>query len=152
MLVTNIFSFSHNVFYPSQNKFQFFMSLLFCHLQMLSTWISLIFVSLGKELICRKLTNSIKFQPKSDHANGEGWPRSILFAGALNHPLTLSHTTNFGRFQTGRVCRQQFQIWWKWQKVPQLGRKNTVGKGEIARYEQFLLFPQCFQKTCIADT
>ena len=22
----------------------------------------------------------------------------------------------------------------------------TVGKGEIARYEQFLLFPQCFQK------
>ena len=23
---------------------------------------------------------------------------------------------------------------------------NTVGKGEIARYEQFLLFPQCFQK------
>ena len=24
--------------------------------------------------------------------------------------------------------------------------ENTVGKGEIARYEQFLLFPQCFQK------
>ena len=28
------------------------------------------------------------------------------------------------------------------------GKKNTVGKGEIARYEQFLLFPQCFQKAC----
>ena len=28
--------------------------------------------------------------------------------------------------------------------------ENTVGKGEIARYEQFLLFPLCFQKT--ADT
>ena len=27
------------------------------------------------------------------------------------------------------------------------GVENTVGKGEIARYEQFLLFPQCFQKT-----
>ena len=25
---------------------------------------------------------------------------------------------------------------------------NTVGKGEIARYEQFLIFPQCFQKAC----
>ena len=25
--------------------------------------------------------------------------------------------------------------------------ENTVGKGEIAYYEQFLLFPQCFQKT-----
>ena len=29
--------------------------------------------------------------------------------------------------------------------------ENTVGKGEIARYEQFLLFPQCFQKTSRAD-
>ena len=26
--------------------------------------------------------------------------------------------------------------------------ENTVGKGEIARYEQFLLFPQCFQRAC----
>ena len=24
--------------------------------------------------------------------------------------------------------------------------ENIVGKGEIARYKQFLLFPQCFQK------
>ena len=30
------------------------------------------------------------------------------------------------------------------------GVENTVGKGEIARYEQFLLFPQCFLKTCTA--
>ena len=29
---------------------------------------------------------------------------------------------------------------------------NTVGKGEIARYEKFLLFPQSFQKTCTVDT
>ena len=26
--------------------------------------------------------------------------------------------------------------------------ENTVGKGEIARYEQFLLFLQCFQQAC----
>ena len=26
--------------------------------------------------------------------------------------------------------------------------ENTVGKGEIPCYEQFLLFPQCFQKAC----
>ena len=26
--------------------------------------------------------------------------------------------------------------------------ENTVGKGEIAHYKQFLLFPQCFQKAC----
>ena len=32
--------------------------------------------------------------------------------------------------------------------------ENAVGKGEIiiARYKQFLLFPQCFQKTWTADT
>ena len=30
--------------------------------------------------------------------------------------------------------------------------ENTGGKGEIAPYEQFLLFPRCFQKTCTADT
>ena len=28
--------------------------------------------------------------------------------------------------------------------------ENTVGKGEIARYEQFLLFPQCFQQAFFA--
>ena len=26
--------------------------------------------------------------------------------------------------------------------------ENTEVKGEIAHYEQFLLFPQCFQKAC----
>ena len=30
--------------------------------------------------------------------------------------------------------------------------ENTVGKGQIARHEQFHLFPQCFEKTCTADT
>ena len=39
-------------------------------------------------------------------------------------------------------------------KFDENGRKlskqveNTVGKGEIARLEQFLLFPHCFQKAC----
>ena len=41
-------------------------------------------------------------------------------------------------------------------KFDENGRKlsrwveNTVGKGEIARYEQFLLFLQCFQKACFS--
>ena len=53
-------------------------------------------------------------------------------------------------FQTERLCRGQFQL-------DENGRKfckqveNTVGKEENARYEQFLLFPQCFQKTYTAD-
>ena len=55
--------------------------------------------------------------------------------------------TKFRPFQTERVCRQNF-------KFDKNGRKlskrveNSVGKGEIPRYEQFFLFPQGFQKTC----
>ena len=30
--------------------------------------------------------------------------------------------------------------------------ENIVGREEIARNEQFLLFPQCLIKTCYADT
>ena len=30
--------------------------------------------------------------------------------------------------------------------------ENTVGKGEIARNEQFLLFPQCFHMAYTTDT
>ena len=30
--------------------------------------------------------------------------------------------------------------------------ENTVETEEIACYEQFLLFPQCFQKTCSTNT
>ena len=29
--------------------------------------------------------------------------------------------------------------------------ENIVGKGEIARYEQFLLFPKCFQNLSVVD-
>ena len=63
--------------------------------------------------------------------------------------LTFSQTTNFRSFETEKNCKFKFD---------ENGRKfskwleNTVGKGEIARYEQFLLFPLCFQKTCTADT
>ena len=60
--------------------------------------------------------------------------------------LTLSQTTNFTTFQTTIF------------KFDENGGKsskrveNTVGKGEIARNEQFLLFPQCFQNTYTAVT
>ena len=65
--------------------------------------------------------------------------------------LTLSQTTNFRLFQLKEIADDN-------SKFDENGRKlskrieNTVGKGEIARYEQFLLFPQCFQKNCTADT
>ena len=54
--------------------------------------------------------------------------------------IPFSQTTHFRLFQTERDCRRQ--------NLRKFSKRveNTVGKEEIARYEQFLLFPQCFQK------
>ena len=58
--------------------------------------------------------------------------------------LTHYQTTNFRLFQTERVADDNFSF-------DENGRKlskrveNTVVKRDIARYEQFLLFPQRFQ-------
>ena len=59
--------------------------------------------------------------------------------------------TNFRLFQGERVGRRLFQINENGRKVFKRV-ENTVGKGEIARYKQFLRFPQCFQMTSTADT
>ena len=64
--------------------------------------------------------------------------------------LTLSKTTNLKLFQT-ELADDNFKSDENYRKFPKR-IDNTVGKGEIARYEQFLLFQQCFQKTCTADT
>ena len=52
----------------------------------------------------------------------------------------------FRLFQTERVCKFDENVG-KFSKR----EENTGGKGEIAHYEQFLLFPQCFLKTCTVD-
>ena len=51
-----------------------------------------------------------------------------------------------------RSADDNFKLYENGRKVLQKGRKHCGEKGEIARYEQFLLFPQCFQMTCNADT
>ena len=65
--------------------------------------------------------------------------------------LTLSQTTIFRLIQTGRVCRWQFQIWWKWQKAFQTNWKLRE-KEKLLGTSNFSFSPQCFQKTCTADT
>ena len=69
-----------------------------------------------------------------------GMPQSLFSS------LTLSQTTKLKEFSDDNF------------EFDEDGKKffksveNAVRKGEIARYEQFLLFPQCFQKTSTADT
>ena len=57
--------------------------------------------------------------------------------------LTLTQATNFRQSHTIRVCRRQFQIDENSRKFSRI--ENTVGKGEIAPYEQLLL-SQCFKR------
>ena len=83
MLVTSIFLFSHNVFYPMKHNFNVMSNIKF--------------------VVCKC------FQFVQIFSSVNPFP---------NKPWFL------------RVCRTSLE--------------NTVGKGEIAHNEQFLLFPQCF--------
>ena len=59
--------------------------------------------------------------------------------------LTHYKNTNFRLFQTERVCGQQFQIWQKWQKVIQTGRKHC-GKRRNCSLRAISPFPIVFSK------
>ena len=59
--------------------------------------------------------------------------------------LTLSQTMDFRLFQTERVCRRQFHIWWKWHKGIQMGRKHC-GKRRNCSLRAISSFPPVFSK------
>ena len=67
----------------------------------------------------------------------------------LTRFLTHYQTTNLNSSKLREFADDNF-------KFDKNGRKlskqveNTVGRREIARYEQFLFFPQCFQKACFS--
>ena len=63
----------------------------------------------------------------------------------VNSTLTHYQTTNFILFQTERVWRRQFQIWQKWQKVIQMGRKHC-GKRRNWSLRAISPFPTVFSK------
>ena len=76
------------------------------------------------------------------------------FVRSCRKELTLSQTTIFRLFQTEMVCNFADNNFKFDRNGGQFSKRveNTGGKREIARYEQFLFFPQCFQKTFTADT
>ena len=61
--------------------------------------------------------------------------------------LTHYQTTNFRLFQLKEFADDNFKFNENERKLSKQV-ENTMGKGEIARYEQSLLYPQCFQKVC----
>ena len=56
--------------------------------------------------------------------------------------LTLSQMTNFELFQIERVCKQQLNM---------MKMAESSPRGEIADFEQFLIFSQCFEKLSVVD-
>ena len=100
MLATSIFSFSHNVFYPSEKE----------HLLLNCIYF----------IVCE----CFEFGQVSKNVF---WSRVKEF-----------EADNFRFDEDGTKFSKRVE--------------NTVGKGEIARYERFLFFPQSFQKNYTADT
>ena len=64
---------------------------------------------------------------------------------STQYTLTHYQTTNFRLYQTERVCRRQFQIRQKWQKVFQMGRKYC-GKRRNCSLRAISPFPTVFSK------
>ena len=67
--------------------------------------------------------------------------------GSLLECLTHYHTTNFEWSKLKQSADDNFKFDENTRKFSERV-ENAVGKGEIARYEQFLLFLQCLQKAC----
>ena len=59
--------------------------------------------------------------------------------------LTISQMAKFRLFQTKRVCRRQFRIRWKWQKVLEMGKKHC-GKRRNCLLRAISPFPTVFSK------
>ena len=90
----------------------------------------LTFVSKTKKNVKKKKNNV-----KKEENSAQPFPiRKILNSSKLK----LFAVNNFKFYENDRKIIKRIE--------------NTVAIGQIARYEQFLLFPQCFQKTCTADT
>ena len=65
--------------------------------------------------------------------------------------LTLSQTTVLDSSKLKEFADDNFEFDENGRKLSKR-LENTEGKRQIAGYEQFLLFPLCFQKNCSADT
>ena len=60
-------------------------------------------------------------------------------------PITRQQILNSSKLK--EFADDNFRFYENGRKLPKQV-ENTVGKGEIARNEQFLLSPLCFQKAC----
>ena len=80
-----------------------------------------------------------------------GWQAFSLFRTMFSTLLTFSLKTNFRLFHAERVSRRQYQIWWKWLKVLQMGRKTLCEKEKLLILSNFF-FSQSVFKLIVLQT
>ena len=140
-------------------KCHHFNHLLICYQQILSIWIHLKFVVWLSQKLEQWNQGEIKYNillwldycQKKSFLSLRTFMVSVCPFGATdNMILTLSQKTNFRKrqildFKTERVCRQQFQIWWKWKTVIQtIGKQG--GKRKNCLLQAISTFPTVFSK------
>ena len=132
--ITSSLSFFQCVFYTVSKKFH-----------LLVTFLSANTLDLDKSkilLFTKELNLYHTNASWNDHKN-KALKKRLL--SNLKKCLTHYQTTNFRLFQTERVCRRQFQIGRKWQKVNQTGRKHC-GKRRNCSLRAISPFPTVFSK------
>ena len=143
LLCTSFISISLCNWHPLKTNSSFW----FANCKLLVTWTSLMICCFVKNKLIHVLNLTGFFDDVRDTASIAESVKGLCILTLL----TLSQATNLRLFQIERVCRRQFQTWRKCRKFSK--RVKTLWeKDKIARDEQFILFSQCFQKTCTADT
>ena len=97
----------------------------------------------------KKIKDQTAGSEKSDlnlHFPQQVWVNPYLEA------VPLYQTTNFRLSQNSEFVDDKLKFDENGEEKFSQRLENAAGKGEIARYEQFFLFPQCFQKTCTTHT
>ena len=152
MLFTSIFLLFPQCFLPYERTIAPFKAHYNCRLQIISFRTRLKFCRLRKELKSwkfRKLEILISYQSinyiSQVKSYDKGERAELDLIAVSTKPLTHYQTTNFRLFQTERVCRRQFEIWQKWQKVIQRGRKHC-GKRRNCSLRAISPFPTVFSK------
>ena len=91
---------------------------------------------------CHDMTLAVKVELSPNTTNHS---TQDLECGANGSVNPLPDDKNLDRFKLNQSADNNFEFDENSRKFSKRV-ENTVGKGEIACYEQFLLFPQCFQK------
>ena len=113
-------------------------------LYIIFTFFFLILKDLAKQALSiqNQTTRAMQSDPKPFHPQK---PLLSVYGMEKVNPLPDDKILDWSKLK--QIADDNFEFDVNRRKFSQLV-ENTLGKGEIARYEQFLLFPQCFQKAC----